>query len=123
MMLRRVVRWIVAGVAVALALHLYMLSSHSHQAAESPSPFGLAGHEDALAAHQQDRGSEVEGPVSMVDMLATCLAVLGTLLLGTLLRRRSWPASPPAQAPVTNPSRRRDPPRARLPVELCVSRR
>ncbi len=122
-MLRRVVRWIVVGVALALALHLYMQSGHSHQAHGPLTPLGTATHEGAAAAQAHGMGGELDGVVGAVDMLATCLAVLSTLLLGTLLRRKIRSASPPSQMAAPTPHRRRGPPHARLPVELCVSRR
>jgi hypothetical protein len=49
-MLRRVVRWIVAGVALALALHVYMLSGHSNQAHGPLAPLGAASHRSVAAA-------------------------------------------------------------------------
>lgn len=121
-MLRRVVRWIVAGVALALVLHLYMLSGHGHHAHGPLVPLGAASHEGPAAAHPQRMDAELGGLVRAVDMLATCLAIVGSLLLGTSFRRRIWPPSPSVEAAAV-PRHHRGLPRARAPVELCVSRR
>ena len=126
LMLRRVVRWTVAGAALALALHVYMLSGHGHHQAAGPlTPLGSASHLVHSAMHDDSgMGAELEGGMVTGDMLATCLAVVGTLVLGSLAGRRTRPAFPPPVEAIAPGSRRhRDPPRARSPVELCVSRR
>ena len=120
-MLRRVVHWIVAGVALALALHLYMLSGHSHQPHRPLAPLEAASHQGAAAAHRQGMSADLDGLERAVDMLASCLAIVGTLLLGASFRRRIRPPSPPVEAAA--PRHHRDLLRARAPVELCVSRR
>ena len=120
-MLRRVVRWIVAGVALALALHLYMLSGHNHRAHGPLAPLGAASHHGVAAAHGQGMGAELLGLEHSVDMLASCLAIVATLLLGASSRRRIRQPSPPVEARAS--CHHRDLLRARAPVELCVSRR
>lgn len=120
-MLRRVVRWIVAGVALALALHLYMLSGHSHQAHGPLAPLGAASHQGVAAAHGQGIAAELLGLEQSVDMLASCLAIVATLLLGASSRRRIRQPSPPVEAAASR--HHRNLPRARAPVELCVFRR
>jgi hypothetical protein len=122
-MLLRVVRLMVVGAGLLLTLHLFMLAGHrqaGHGRMGSPGP---AAH-DTLVMDQQvpstlDHDTAVPAGV---DMAATCFAVLGALLLGAGARRarrtRDWPG-------LTGGGRRADHrprPRARSPVELCVSR-
>lgn len=121
LMLRRVVRWIIAGVALALALHLYMLSGHSHQAHGPLAPLEAASHQGVATAHRQGMGAELRGLERAVDMLASCLAIVSTLVLGASFRRRIRPPRLPVEAAA--PRHHRGLPRARAPVELCVSRR
>ena len=106
---------------MALALHLYMLSGHSHQAHGPLAPLEAASHSGVAAAHRQGMGADLHGLERAVDMLASCLAIVGTLLLGTSFRHRIRPPSPPVEA--APPRHHRGLPRARAPVELCVSRR
>jgi hypothetical protein len=105
-MLRRVVRWIIAGVALALALHLYMLSGHSHQAQGPLAPLEAASHQGVAAAHRHGMGAYLHGLERAVDMLASCLAIVGTLLLGTSFRRRIRPPSPTGRGSGATPSPR-----------------
>jgi hypothetical protein len=123
-MLLRVVRLVVVGAAVLLALHLFMLAGHG-QAGHGPmgSP-GPATH--ATLPMDQPAPPTLDHHLAMpagVDMAATCFAVLAALLLlGARVRHgrrvRSWPGPAASDRPAGHRPR----PRARSPVELCVSR-
>ena len=122
-MLLRVVRLVVVGAAVLLTLHLFMLAGHGQAGHGSMEPPGPATH-DTLAMERQAPSSldhDATLPAG-VDMAATCFAVLAALLLlGPGVRRgrraRGW-LGPAASRLAGHRTR----PRARSPVELCVSR-
>jgi hypothetical protein len=123
-MLLRVVRLVVVGAAVLLALHLFMLAGHGqagHDPVGSPGPVT-----HATLPMDQTAPPTLDDHAAMpagVDMAATCFAVLAALLLlGARVRHgrrvRSW-LGPAAS---DRPAGHRPRPRARSPVELCVSR-
>jgi hypothetical protein len=124
-MLLRVVRLAVVGAAVLLTLHLFMLIGHGHAGHGSmPSP-GAMPH--AMVPMDPPVGSMPDLDAALgtgVDMAATCFAVLtGLLLLGAAASRSiRTPASAASAATSRGAVGRRVRPRARSPVELCVSR-
>jgi hypothetical protein len=120
-MLLRVVRLMVVGAAVLLTLHLFMLAGHGQAGHDPMGPAGPATHAmDRQAPPSLDHDAAMPGGV---DMAATCFAVVAALLLLRAgLRRgrrvRGWLGL----AVGSRPTGLRTCPRARSPVELCVSR-
>jgi hypothetical protein len=124
-MLLRVVRLAVVGAAVLLALHLFMLIGHGHAEHGSMPPPGGVTHA-AMALDQQPHPTlnlDTSLPAG-VDMAATCFAILaGLLLLGAAARRIMWAPDLTASDSASGGAAGRPVrPRARSPVELCVSR-
>jgi hypothetical protein len=126
-MLPRVVRLVVVGAAVLLALHLFMLTGHGHAGHGPMGPPGAVAH-DAVAMDQQphptlDLAAALPALPAGVGMAATCFAVLAALLLlGAGVRHATPVRGGPAAAASSRPADHRPRPRARSPVELCVSR-
>jgi hypothetical protein len=124
-MLLRVVRLTVVGSAVLLTLHLFMLIGHGHAEHGSMPPPGGVTHA-AMATDQQPHPT-LDLDTSLragVDMAATCFAILaGLLLLGAGARRIIRTPGLTASARAAGGAAGRPVrPRARSPVELCVSR-
>jgi hypothetical protein len=122
-MLLRVVRLVIVGAAVLLALHLFMLTSHGPAGHGRMAPPGAVTH-GAVAMDQQPHPTldlDAALPVG-VDMAATCFAVLAALLLLGAGGRRAIRTPGLAAAAACRPASRPARPRARSPVELCVSR-